>query len=74
MLKAKKSFCILHILGIHNGLQKCNKRNVYDLHLKSMNPFDIPVPCIMIANSELLFEQNRMALNQGKYDIEVSKL
>ena len=36
-----------------------------------MNPFDISVPCIKIASSELLFEQYRMALNWYKYDIEV---
>ena len=36
-----------------------------------MNPFDIRVPCIKIANSELLFEKCRMALNLDKYDIEV---
>ena len=36
-----------------------------------MNPFDIRVPCIKIANSELLFEKYRMALNLDKYDIEV---
>ena len=34
-----------------------------------MNPFDIPVACIIIAKSELLFEQYRMALNRDKYDI-----
>ena len=36
-----------------------------------MNPFDIRVQCINIENSELLFEQCRMALNQHKYNIEV---
>ena len=35
-----------------------------------MNPFDIRVSCINISNSELLFEQYRMALNQDKYEIE----
>ena len=44
---------------------------MFDLHLKRMNPFDIRVPCIKIANSELLFEQYRMDLNREKYDIEV---
>ena len=38
---------------------------------KKMNPFDIGVPCINIARSEVLFEQYRMALNRDKYDIEV---
>ena len=36
-----------------------------------MNPFDIGVPCIKSANSEILFEQYRMALNPEKYKIEV---
>ena len=64
-------FCILHMLRIHTSLRKWSKRNLFDLHLKKMNPFDIRVPCIKIANSELLFEKYRMALNLDKYDIEV---
>ena len=48
-------FCILHMSSIHTGLWKLSKTNVYDLHLKNMNPFDIGVPCINIAGSELLF-------------------
>ena len=36
-----------------------------------MNPFNIGKPCIKIANSELLFEQYRTALNRDKYEIEV---
>ena len=36
-----------------------------------MNPFDICVSCTKISNSELLFEQCKMALNWDKYDIEV---
>ena len=48
-----------------------NKRNVYDLHLKKVNPFDIRVPCINIADSELLFEQYIMAPNRDKYDLEI---
>ena len=36
-----------------------------------MNPFDIRVPCIRMAKSELLFEQYIMAINWVKYDIEV---
>ena len=36
-----------------------------------MNPFDIRVPCINIANSEVLFEQYIMAPILEKYDIEV---
>ena len=48
-----------------------SKRNVFDIHLKRMNPFAISVPCIKIANSELLFEQYILALNQDKYAIEI---
>ena len=36
-----------------------------------MNPFYISKTCIKIANSEVLFEKYRMALNWDKYDIEV---
>ena len=36
-------------------------------------PFDIGVPCINIANSELLFEHYIMDLISDKYDIEVRK-
>ena len=63
-------FCILHMLRIHTGLRNWSKTNVFDLHLKKKNPFDIGVPCIKITKSELLFEQYRMALNWEKYDIE----
>ena len=36
-----------------------------------MNPFDIGKQCIKIAKSELFFEQYRIVLKRGKYDIEV---
>ena len=42
--------CILYMLRIHNFLRKWIKRNVFDHRLKKMNPFDIRVPCIKIAN------------------------
>ena len=71
LLKSKKRFFILHMLRIHTGLQKWSKRSVFDLHLKKMNPFDIYIPFINIANSELLFEQYIMGLNQDKYAIKV---
>ena len=61
-----KFFCIFHMLSIHTGFLKSSKTNVYDLHLKKMNPFDIRVSCIKIARSEVLFEQYKMALNRGK--------
>ena len=41
------------------------------LILKKLNLFDIGKPFVKIKKSELLFEQYRMALKQGKYDIEV---
>ena len=59
------------MLRIHTGLRKWSKRKLFDLHLKKINLFDIRVTCIKISNSELLFEQYRMALNQDKYYIEV---
>ena len=64
-------FCILHMISINTGLLKLSKKNVYDLHLKKMNPFEIGKPCIIIARRELLFEQYRMDLKRDKYDIEV---
>ena len=63
--------CILYMLRIHTGLRKLSKKNVYDLHLKNMNPFEIGKPCMIIARREMLFEQYIMAINQDKYDIEV---
>ena len=52
-------------------MRKSSKKNVYDLHLKTINPFEIGKPCIIIARKELLFEEYRMALKWDKYDIEV---
>ena len=37
-----------------------------------MNPFGIHEPWIEIAKNKIIFEQYRMALNQDKYDIEIS--
>ena len=62
--EGREFFCILQTLRIHTGLWKLSKTNVYGLHVFKMNPFDIFKPCINIANSECLFEQYRMALNQ----------
>ena len=67
----EKVFCILHMLRIYTGLRKWSKRNLFDLNLKKINPFDIGEPCIHIAKSELLFQQYIIALNWDKYDIEV---
>ena len=66
-----KFFCILHMLSIHTGLRKWSKATKFNIHLKKIFPFGIHLPCIKIVKSELLFEQNRMALNQEKYDIDV---
>ena len=52
-------------------MRKWSKINVFELHILKMNPFNIRVPFIEVANSELLFEQYRMVLNRVKYDIEV---
>ena len=59
------------MLRIHTGLRKFINTNVFDLHLKKMNPFGIHEPCIKIENNELLFEKYRMSLNWEKYEIEV---
>ena len=67
----ERFFCILLVLRIHTGLKKLSKRNVYDLHLKKMNTFEIGKPCIIITRRELLFKQYKMALKRDKYDIEL---
>ena len=59
------------MLRIHNGLQKCSKTNLFDLHINKINPFGIHEPFIKIARNELLFEIYRMALKQDKCNIEV---
>ena len=59
------------MLRIHIGLKKLSKKNVYDLHLKKMNPFEIGKPCIIIAGRELLLKQYIMALKRDKYYIEI---
>ena len=48
-----------------------SKTNIFNLHLKKINPFGIHEPCIKKENNELIFEQYIMALNWDKYDIEV---
>ena len=47
----EKVFSILHMLRIHTGLKKWSKKNIYDLHLKRINPFGIHEPCIKIAKN-----------------------
>ena len=66
-------FFILHMLRIHTGLQKWNKKNAYHIHLREKNPIGINQPCIKIANSEVLFEKYRMDLKQNNNTIEIQK-
>ena len=54
-------------------MRKCNKNNVYDKYLLEINPIGINKRCIIIANSELLFEKYRMALKRDKDVIEIKK-
>ena len=61
------------MLRIHTGLQNWNKNNVYDKHLREINPIGIDKPCINIAKSELFFEKYRMALRRDKDAIEIQK-
>ena len=61
------------MLRIHTGLRKWNKNNVYDIHLREINPIGIDQPCIKIAKSELLFEKYRMSLKRDKDAIEIQK-
>ena len=62
-------FDILQMLRIHNGLRKWNEKNVYDKHLREINPIGINKPCINITKSELLFVSYRMAPKWDKDDI-----
>ena len=61
------------MLRIHTGLRKLNKNNVYDKHLREINPIGIHKACINIAKSELLFEKYRMDLKRDKDAIEIQK-
>ena len=61
------------MLRIHTGLRKWNKTNLYDKHLRKINPIGIDKPCIIIAKSELLFEKYRMTLKRDKDAIEIQK-
>ena len=61
------------MLRIHTGLQKWNNNNVYDIHLREINPIGIDQPCIKIAKSELLFEKYRMDIKRDKDAIEIQR-
>ena len=65
-----KKNCILHMLRIHTGFLKLSKKYIYYLHLKTINPFEIGKPCIIIAGREMIFEQYIIALKRDKYYIE----
>ena len=56
LLMLQKFFRILHMLRIHTGLWKCNKNNVYDIHIRENNSIGIFQPCIRIANSKVFIE------------------
>ena len=64
-------FCILQMLRIHTGLQKCNKKDRFNIFLRDKNPLGIKRPCIMIAKNEVLFEQYRIALKRDKDAINI---
>ena len=64
-------FCILHMLSIHTGLRKWNKKDRFHIFLCNKNPLGIKQPCIMIANNELLFEQYIISLKRDKYAIDI---
>ena len=69
----ERVFGILQMLRIHTGLRKWNKKNLYDKHLREINPIGIDIPCIKIAKSELLFEKYRMDIKRDKDAIEIQK-
>ena len=64
-------FCILHMLRIHTGLRKWNKKDRFHNILRDMNPLGIKQPCIMVAKNEVLFEQYRIDLKREKYVIDI---
>ena len=59
------------MLRIHTDFRKWNKSNVYDKHIREINPIGIDKPCIKIENSEVLFEIYIMDLKRDKYAIEI---
>ena len=63
--------CILHMLRIHTGLRKWNKKDRFHMLLRDKNPLRIKKPYIMIAKNEVLFEQYRIALKRKKDTIDI---
>ena len=64
-------FYILHMLGIHTGLQKWTKKDRFHIILRYMNPLGIQQQCHTIANNEVLFEKYRIAIKRDKYAIDI---
>ena len=56
-------FYILHMLIIHAGLQRWNKKDRFHIILRDMNPLGIKQPCVTIANNEVLFENIELLLS-----------
>jgi hypothetical protein len=54
--------CFTHLLHLHTGVRKWSRKNVYDQHLKTMNPL-IHERCSAMNNSQALFEQYGIALH-----------
>ena len=59
----EQALCFTHLLHLHTGVRKWSRKNVYDQHLKAMNPL-IHERCSAMNNSQALFEQYRIALHQ----------
>ena len=66
-------FCILHMLRIHTGLQKWNKKDQFHIFLRDKNPLGIKRPCNMIAKNEVLFEKYRIAFKRDKDAIGIER-
>ena len=64
-------FCILHMLRIHTGLRKWNKKDRLHIFLCDKNPLGSKRPCNMIAKNEVLFEQYRISLKRDKDAIDI---
>ena len=61
------------MLRIHTGLLKWSKKDQFQIILSDMSPLGIKQPCIMIANTELLFEQYIISLKRDKDAIDIEE-
>ena len=59
------------MLRIHTVLRKWNKKDQFHMLLRNKNPVGINLPCIKIAENEVLFEIYRMDLKRDKDAIEI---